>query len=310
MDSWLVMVGQLPVVDPAARMRALRTLEAMGAGVLREGAYLLPDAPANRQSLAVLADEIAAAAGSVHVLHVAAGSEAQNEAFRRLFDRSQRYDELVKTVQSLRIGFGHSDPAAIARVLLKQRRDFEAIAALDFFPAPAKARAEQAIEAADQAIRQLYFSRAPTYVGPGEKLHGRTWATHTPLTVDRLAAAWLLRRFVDPEGRIACLEERAPLPPGAIGFGYDGAHFASSDGRVTYEQIVKQLQLAPNGALTRIGSIVHFLEAGGAPVAEAAGVHAVLAGALRRARGDDELLAEAEKTFDLLYEAYLESKDG
>jgi hypothetical protein len=307
MDSWLVMVGQLPSADPAARMRALRTLEAMGAGVLREGAYLLPDAPANRHALAALAEDIAAAAGSVHVLHVAASSGAQNEAFRRLFDRSARYDELVKIVESLRVGFGHSDPAAIARVLLKQRRDFEAIAALDFFPTPAKARAEQAIEAADQAIRQLYFSRAPTYVGPGEKLHGRTWATHRPLSADRLASAWLLRRFVDPEGRIACLEERAPMPPGAIGFGFDGAHFACSEGRVTYEQIVTQLQLAPNGALTRIGSIVHFLEAGGAPVPEAAGVHTVLQGALRRARDDGELLAEAEKTFDLLYEAYLEA---
>jgi hypothetical protein len=307
MDSWLVMVGQLPTADPAARMRALRKLEALGAGVLREGAYLLPDAPANRESLAALAAEIAAAAGSLHVLHVAGSSEAQNEAFRHLFDRSARYDELVKTVEGLRLAFGHSDPAAIGRVLLKQRRDFEAIAALDFFPTPAKTRAEQALERADQAIRQLFFSRAPTYVGPGEKLHGRTWATHKPLAVDRLAAAWLLRRFVDPEGRIACLEAHAPLPPGAIGFGFDGAHFASSEGRVTYEQIVAQLQLAPNGALARIGNIVHFLEIGGAPVPEAAGVHTVLQGALRRARDNEELLAEAEKTFDLLYEAYLES---
>jgi hypothetical protein len=306
MDPWLMMVGQLPTEDPSARMRALRTLEALGAGVLREGAYLLPDTPHNRASLEALAGEIGGNGGTVHVLRFAAASQAQNEAFKRLFDRSARYEELVKIVESLRIGFGHSDPAAIARVLLKQRRDFEAIAALDFFPTPAKARAQQAIGDADEAIRQLYFSQAPTYVGPGEKLHGRTWATRTPLSADRLASAWLVRRFVDPEARMLWLEEGQALPSGAIGFGFGGAHFAPSETRVTYEQIVAQLQLGAGGALTKIGNIVHFLEARGAAVPEAAGVQTVLQGALRRARDANELLAEAEKTFDLLYEAYFE----
>jgi hypothetical protein len=306
MDSWLVTVAQLPTEDPAARMRVLRTLESLGAGVLREGAYVLPDTPANRQSLDALADYIGKGGGTAHLLRVAASSQAQNEAFKRLFDRSARYDNLVKIVESLRVGFGHSDPSAIARVLLKQRRDFEAISALDFFPTPAKARAQQAIADADQAIRKLYFSQAPTYIGPGEKLHGRTWATRKPLWADRLASAWLVRRFVDPEAKMLWLEQTQEPAQGAIGFGFDGAHFANSATRVTYEEIVAQLQLATNSALTKIGSIVHFLEARGTPVPEAAGVQTLLQGAVRRAQNEDELLAEAEKTFDLLYEAYFE----
>jgi hypothetical protein len=300
------MVVQLPTEDPAARMRVMRTLESLGAGVLREGAYALPDSPANRESLDALADYIAKAGGTAHVLRAAASSQEQNEAFKRLFDRSARYDNLVKIVESLRIGFGHSDPSAIARVLLKQRRDFEAISALDFFPTPAKARAQKAIGDTDQAIRQLYFSHAPTYVGPGEKLHGRTWATRKPLWADRLASAWLVRRFVDPEAKMLWLEKTQEPPPGAIRFGFDGAHFANSEMRVTYEEIVAQLQLGANAALTRIGGIVHFLEARGTPVPEAAGVETLLQGAVRRAQNEDELLAEAEKTFDLLYEAYFE----
>jgi hypothetical protein len=56
----------------------------------------------------------------------------------------------------------------------------------------------------------------------------------------------------------------------------------------------------------KIGKLVHVLEAGGHRVAEAAGVETLLAGAKRRATTDDELLAETEKTFDLLYEAYFE----
>ena len=55
METWLVMVAQLPIEDPAARMRVLRTLESLGAALLREGAYVLPDSQANRQSLDALA---------------------------------------------------------------------------------------------------------------------------------------------------------------------------------------------------------------------------------------------------------------
>ena len=305
MDPWLVMVAQLPTEDPSARMRVLRKLESLGAGVLREGAYALPDTPANRKSLDELAAHIGREGGTAYALRVAATSQAQNEAFRRLFDRSAQYEALVKTVEGLRLGFGHSDPSAIARVLLKQRRDFEAISALDFFPAPAKARAQQALNDADQEIRKLYFSQAPS-MGAGEKLHGRTWVTRRPLWADRLASAWLVRRFVDPEAKVLWLEDAGETPPGAISFGFEGAHFAAGDALVAYEEIMRQLQLGANQAIAKIGAIVRYLEAGGATVQEAAGVQTLLQGAVRRAQNDDELLAEAEKTFDLLYEAYFE----
>src|SRR3989337_325676 len=131
-SRWLALVAQLPTEDPASRMRVLRTLESLGAAVMREGVYLLPDTAANRQSLQTLTEYIVKIAGSAHVLNVAATTLDQQEEFRRLFDRSARYENLIKTVESLRIGFGHSDPSAISRVVHKQRREFESIAALAF----------------------------------------------------------------------------------------------------------------------------------------------------------------------------------
>jgi hypothetical protein len=70
--------------------------------------------------------------------------------------------------------------------------------------------------------------------------------------------------------------------------------------------MLARLGLAQNPALARIGAIVHFLEGRGNPVPEAAGVHTLLQGAIRRASTESELMGEAEKTFDLLYEAYYE----
>jgi hypothetical protein len=305
--SWLVMVAQLPTEDPASRMRVLRTLESLGAAVMREGAYLLPYTGANRQSLEALAQYVAKTAGSAHVLNVAAASPAQTRYFTWLFDRSERYRELVKTVESLRIGFGHSDPSAISRVLHKQRREFDAITALDFFPTAARDSAREALASAEEAVRKLLFpGQTQATLNANERLLRRNWATRKPLWADRLACAWLIRRFIDPEATMAWLDKGEALAKDAIGFGFDGAHFANSGTRVTYEEMLSRLDLVRNAALVRIGSIVHFLEVRGTPVPEALGVQTLLQGALRRSQGENELLAEVEKTFDLLYEAYFD----
>ena len=66
--------------------------------------------------------------------------------------------------------------------------------------------------------------------------------------------------------------------------------------------MLQQFDLANNAALVKIGGIVHFLEVRDSPVPEAAGVQTLLQGASRRSSSDEELLGEAEKTFDLLYE--------
>jgi hypothetical protein len=305
--NWLVTVALLPTEDPASRMRVLRTLESLGSAVVREGVYLLPDTAANRQSLEALAQYIFKTAGVAHVLQVSAASGAQQQAFQRMFDRTARYEELIKNIEWLRVGFGHSDPSAIASVLHKQRREFETIVALDFFPNEVRSRAEKTLASTDAAVKKLMFPGTQTGIRPNERLSQRTWATRKPLWADRLACAWLIRRFVDPEGSVVWLDKSQAVPEQAIGYGFDGAHFGNSESRVTYEEMLAQLGLAKNAALTRIGSIVHFLEAGGTAVPEAAGVQTLLQGAVRRSQNEDQLLGEAEKTFDLLYEAYFEA---
>jgi hypothetical protein len=305
--TWLLLLSHMPTEDPAPRMRVLRTLESLGAVLMRDGAYLLPDTPQNRSSLEALADYISRSQGSVHLLRASALSDHQQDALKRMFDRSQRYHELVKTVESLKLGFGHTDPGAIARVLGKQRRDFEGISSLDFFPTEARARAERALTEVDAEVRKLlHTASAKATLGPGEELHRRTWVTRRPVWADRLACAWLIRRFIDPEATLLWLDKGQDVPPGTVGFAFDGAHFTNTATQVTYEEMLSRANLAANPALTKIGGIVRFLESRGDPVPEAAGVQTLLQGALRRSPTDDELLAEVEKTFDLLYDAYYE----
>jgi hypothetical protein len=309
-SRWLVTVTRLPTEDPAGRMRMLRTLESLGAAVMREGVYVLPDTQDNWHALERLAQYVAQNAGMASVLRVEAADATQQAQLERYFDRSARYDELTKNILSLRVGFGVSDASSIARVLHKQRRDFEAIAALDFFPNDARVRTEQALAQAEGDVRKLLFpAQAGAAALAAEPLQRRTWATRRPLWADRLASAWLIRRFIDSEAKLVWLDKGTAGAEGTLSFGYEGARFANSEARVTFEQMLDYFGLAGHAALVRIGGIVHFLEVRGTPVAEAAGVQTLLQGAVRRAASDDELLREAEKTFDLLYEAYSDARE-
>jgi hypothetical protein len=312
-DQWLLFVAQLPIDDPAGRMRVLRMLETLGCAMLREGVYLLPDSSVNRRGLSRLADYVQGIQGSVHILVVTSMDAEQSDHFRGLFDRSTKYRELAKTIESLAVSFGVSDPVAINRVLTRQRRSLESLRALDFFGSPLRIEAEQALIAMEARVRELMFPDGPSTSPPGgvartnRNYFRRHWATKTPLFADRLAAAWLIRRFIDPEATMVWLDKAQACPASAVSFGYDGATFRNSKLRVTYEEMLASFKLHTDPALAKIGRLVHVVQEGDTGVPEAAGVETLLAGAKRRASTEDELLAESEKTFDLLYEAYFDT---
>ena len=129
---WLVLVAQLPE-EANARMRILRTLESLGCAILSDGAYILPETVVARQGLQRLGEHISNSGGSFHLLNTTA-DVAQSRTFTQLFDRSARYVDLTKNIESLRAGFGVSDPTTLSRSLIRLRREMESISALDFFP--------------------------------------------------------------------------------------------------------------------------------------------------------------------------------
>jgi hypothetical protein len=130
--------------------------------------------------------------------------------------------------------------------------------------------------------------------------------------VDRLASAWLIRRFIDPQARFLWLGNSADCPDGALGFDFDGAAFTHVHThvgeRVTFETLLASFGLEADAALARIGAIVHSLDVGGS-APEAAGLEALLKGLKARITDDDSLLAEGGRLLDDLYAAFAE-KNG
>src|SRR5215831_2746336 len=100
--AWLLLVTNLPGHNPTLRMRIWRALKAAGAGLLRDGAYLLPNGERSRQVLEEQGTEIKAAGGLVQVLSFDAESPEQNAELIALFDRAADYAGAIERLEVLK----------------------------------------------------------------------------------------------------------------------------------------------------------------------------------------------------------------
>ena len=156
---------------------------------------------------------------------------------------------------------------------------------------------------------------SPAILGKGRvrrldvaEYRGRTWATRKRPWADRLASAWLIRRFIDPEARILWLDKPGDCPEGALGFDFDGATFTHIGSRVTFEVLATSFDLDHDPGVEKIGTLIHYLDVGGVPVPEAVGFEAILRGAQATFTDDDELLREAEKLLNFLYGTFVRQR--
>lgn len=301
-----LLILSLPGENATSRMRTWRALKALGAALLRDGAYLLPDGDAHRAALAAVAQDVQQAGGSAWLLQASA---APGQDLQALFDRTGDFAALLTDIAACQAGLS----ATALPVALKQLRRLEKAVALavatDFYPGEAQRQALAALAAWRAAVQALQFPGEPqAAAGEVERLNpadfqGRLWATRARPWVDRLACAWLIRRFIDPRARFLWLADPARCPAKALGFDFDGARFSHVGGRVSFETLLAAFGLE-TAALRKLGALVHHLDVGGVAPAEAAGVERVLAGMRGALLDDDQLLAVAGSVFEGLWAAY------
>jgi len=312
--TWLLLILSLPTQGATARMRIWRALKALGCAALRDGAYLLPASPEHQDALQELADECSREGGGAWVLSAAAARAGDTEAYPALFDRSDDYAALVKSWKESAATLSGLGAAELTRLHKKLRRDHDALRAIDFFPGEASLEAQTAWSDFSHRLERLLSPDEPHETdGQVPRLdaaayQGRLWATRRRLWVDRVASAWLIRRFIDPGARFQWLARPSDCPRKALGFDFDGAAFTHVGDRVTFEVLLASFGLEEDAALMRLGTMVHTLDVGGAPVPEASGFEAVLAGARERLPDDDTLLAEIGTVLDSLYAHF--QRDG
>ena len=305
-SPWLLLTATLPGRSGTPRVRLWRGLRELGAAALRDGVYLLPDAPAARDGFATLGAEIADAGGETLLLAVGPQPGDRQAELVGRFDRSGEYASLVEQARAAQQRLPTETEAPARRTLRGLLRELAAVEAVDFFPASPRDAAREVIAALATAIDARFAPGEPVPAAGAvprldATLHrGRTWATRRRLWVDRVASAWLIRRFIDPEARFRWLDSPADCPADVLGFDFDGATFTHVGDKVTFEVLLASFGLDTDAGLVRLGQLVHYLDAGGLPVAEAPGFEAVLAGLRDAAPDDDALLAAATPLLDAL----------
>lgn len=308
------LVLSLPARNSTTRMRVWRALKEAGCGVLRDGVYVLPQGGTARAALAPVESDIRASGGFAMRVELHLTSDGQLAQLRGMFDRGKEYAALLEQVRSARAGLRRLGARKGQTSLDRLQRQFDRLAAIDFFPGAAKAQAADALGTLQRDFRALYAQGEPRVsrrqLRPADraKYKGRIWATRKDPWVDRLASAWLVKRFIDPAARFAWLDRPSSLPRKAVGYDFDGAEFTHVGKRVTFEVLLESFGLERDAALGAIGRCVHFLDVGGNPVADAKGLETVLKGVKEKARDDDAMLGEAMRILDHFYSAYAERK--
>ncbi len=308
---WHALFLTLPTQPSAVRLRVWRALKTLGCGSLRDGVHLLPDAHA--ALFDPLVAEVRAHGGQACVLELSTRDPSQRAEVQALFDRADAYGQWREQARSLA-----SDLVALEEAEARRRwrgiaDALEALRRIDYYPGAAAAHALAELDALRQALDARFSRGEPVARAPHgiarldpRKFRGRRWATRARPWVDRLACAWLIRRFIDPEARFIWLADPAgstPAPRGALGFDYDGARFTHVGARVSLEVLAVSFGLDADPRLQRIARAVHFLDIGGIPAPEAAGLEAVLAGLREVHSDDDRLTLAAAAVFDALYAA-------
>lgn len=308
--SFLALFVSLPTKASTGRMRVWRSVKAQGCATLRDGVYLLPDSADSAATLGEVAAQAVEVGGSGQVYRLSGCDEAQKAALRALFDRGEEYASIAEEIKALGRNLASPDGADAMRKLQPLARRFEQVNRIDFFPGEAQRQTLSLLDDLRDAITRRMSPDEPTARQTDiprlnrADYQGRTWATRARPWVDRLASAWLIRRFIDPSARIVWLASPSDCRNGWLGFDFDGAAFSHVGTKVTFETLLASFGLDSAPALVRLGKLVHCLDLGGLPVAEALGIESLLAGLRASEPDDDALLARACEIFDWLLKSY------
>jgi hypothetical protein len=312
---WLFFVHQLPTEPSNLRVRTWRRLQQIGAVPIKQAVYVLPDTPGTREDFEWLKQDVKGAGGDASVFAADALDASEDDGIADEFRRSRQegYAALAADLEQTLTRLGgsrrtRSTPAAATlRTLNAFRERFAAIENIDFFGSAGRDRVVTLLDRLAGLASARTQKRPAQSADPSDRrsFQKRLWITRPRPGVDRMASAWLIRRFIDFEARFGFAADREAVPPGAIPFDMFGVEFSHTDGGCTFETLCSSFGIDET-AVTRIAAVVHDLDLKdqrfGAP--DAPTLNAIIEG-LRLAHQDDtELLNHGMTLFDSLYRSF------
>lgn len=302
----LLLVG-LPPQSSSLRVRIWRRLRSLGAVALKRSAYLLPDTPDRYEDFQWLAQEIQREGGDAVLVRVQQIENVPDADVLRLFHepRDADYKHLASRYRKLLQAPERKSAAASKRVqeeLVRLAKEHQRIHDIDFYGAPGGAEVRRLEEALAMRVRRPETTHRETRPPLDlATLRGRRWVTRPRPQVDRIASAWLIRRFIDPQATFL-FAEPAAFPADAIPFDAPGVELSHHGEDCTFETLVKRARLRDR-RLIHLGEIVHEadLRDGKYPHEEARGIDAAIRALLAASPDDHQALAHGVAVFEGLY---------
>jgi hypothetical protein len=186
--------------------------------------------------------------------------------------------------------------------LSRLRQRLEEIKEIDYFNAPGRRATQRALTTIEARLHAP-AGRAGGRRRRAEAMTGQTWVTRRDVFVDRIASAWLIRRFIDPKARFKFVGSKTYQPkPGEVRFDMFEAEYTHEGDRCTFETLLEHAALRDR-ALTAVAEIVHDIDCKDEKFGreEAAGVAALVRGIARANPDDGARLERGAAAFDDLY---------
>jgi hypothetical protein len=314
-DRWLLLIHQLPAKPAYFRVKVWRRLQALGAVTVKNAVYALPAGEQAQEDFEWLLKEISDGGGEGMICEARLLDGLSDDDVRALFNqaRSQDYADVSKDARALTVALaGEVGSLAEARSrVLRLRAELERVVAIDFFDADGRTAAEGLLKAIEtklrkeEAVPETVQPQNPAATGL-EDLKGRVWVTRRGVYVDRIASAWLIRRFIDPDATFKLVPAKGYVPePGELRFDMYEGEFTHEGDHCTFEVLTARARLT-DPALAAIGEIVHDIDLKDAKFArvEASGIASVIESIAAANKDDERRLERGAAVLDDLYELF------
>jgi hypothetical protein len=309
---WLLLIHQIPPKPAYFRAKVGRRLQRLGAVPIKNSVYVLPSTGSTQEDLQWVAREIVADGGEATLCtaqfveglrddHVEALFHAAREA-----DYAQLAEEARQATSGLPSRLGRDDERRgdLEATALRLRKRMSEVATIDFFGAPGREAADSAVQALERRLRRPEKSGEPqeTRTMDPELYRGRTWVTRKNVHVDRIACAWLIRRFIDPDAEFKFVPAHGYRAlEGEVTFDMFEAEFTHEGDACSFEVLVERFGLRETG-LGAIAEIVHDVDVkdGKFGRAEAPGMAAFIAGISLTESDDEPRIALGSRVLEAL----------
>jgi hypothetical protein len=313
---WLLLIHQIPPKPDYFRVKVWRRLQRLGAVAIKNSVYVLPKNDQTQEDFQWVLREIIEGRGEASLCEARFVDGLSDEEVEALFQaaRGAEYDQIAEEARRLAeipLPIGQMEETRRTKLeidLVRLRRRLAEVVAIDFFGAPGRETAEGLVSGVEARMTGKNSMLGPDNARTfrREDFLGKTWVTRKGIYVDRMASAWLIRRFIDPDARFKFVPPKGYKPlPGELRFDMFEAEFTHEGDRCTLEVLIQRVGL-DDPALIPIAEIVHDIDLKDSKFGrqDTIGIERLIAGIAMTHKDDEARLERGCAVFNDLYEYF------